>query len=126
MYRHIDATEALWLNKNNCCTPKTYMFEICAFMSLSRTFNSYFQIAWPDTTPPPKLVETEATDTQISTHEPIQTFTKSLREVIEEHGYVTRVLSTSQVNRFDPTPIRSAQFGGHNGIYESKCAEIRG
>ena len=90
------------------------MFEICAFMSLSRTFNSYFQIAWPDTTPPPKLVETEATDTQISTREPIQTFAKSLREVIEEHGYVARELSTHEVNRFDPAPIRSAQFGEHN------------
>ena len=59
-------------------------------------------------------METEATDTQISTHERIQTFTKSLREVTEERGYVTRVLSTSQVNRFDPDPTRSAQVGGHN------------
>ena len=102
------------------------MFEICAFMSLIRSLCSCIQIERAPTTTPPKLVQTEATDTQISTHEPIQTFTKSLREVIEDNGYVTRVLSTSQVNRFDPAPIRSAQFGGHNWIYESKCVKIQG
>ena len=99
---------------------------VCAFMSLNRSFSSYFQIAWPPPPSPPKLVETEATHTQISTHERIQTFTKSLREVIEEHGYVARELSTSEVNRFDPAPIRSAQFGCHNWIYESKCVKIQG
>ena len=99
---------------------------VCAFMSLNRTFSSYFQIAWTDTTPPPKWVVFKRRHTQISTHERIQTFTKSLREVIEEHGYVARELSTSEVNRFDPAPIRSAQFGGHNWIYESKCVKIQG
>ena len=126
IYIYIDVTEALWAKLRPFFTPQTYMFEICAFMSLKRSFCSCIQIPRAPTTTPPKLVQTEATHAQNSTHEPIQTFTKSLREVIEERGYVTRVLSTSQVNRFDPDPTRSAQFGGHNWIYKSKCVKIQG
>ena len=79
-------------------------------MSLKRSFNSYFQIERAPTLPPPKWVVFKRTDTQISTREPIQTFTESLREVIEGHEYITRELNTSQMNRFDPAPVRSAQF----------------
>ena len=126
IYIYIDVTEALWAKLRPFFTPQTYMFEICAFMSLIRSLCSCIQIERAPTTTPPKWVVFKRTDTQISTHERIQTFTKSLREVIEERGYVTRVLSTSQVNRFDPDPTRSAQFGGHNWIYRSKCAKIQG
>ena len=83
-------------------------------MSLKRSFYSCFQIERAPTTTPPKWVVFKRTVTQISTHEPIQTFTKSLREAIKEHGYVTCVLTMSQVIRFEHATIRSAQFIGRN------------
>ena len=65
------------------------MFVVCALMSLLRKFNPCAQIECAPPGTLPKVVQTEATHAQISTHEPIQTFTKSLREVIEDHGYGT-------------------------------------
>ena len=102
------------------------MFEICAFMSLIRSLCSCIQIERAPTTTPPKWVVFKRTDTQISTREPIQTFTESLREVIEGHEYITREFNTSQMDRFDPAPVRSAQFIDRNLNLEVEMHENQG